>query len=123
MDKSVRAYLVERKVGSRVIEGGLDYLLDRWERTTKAVEGGVETWMLEEWVNDLDTREIIHGLRENVPSALAAIEQRVGSIDARFRVASVEVDECTWGHANADRHGWSSAVNWWYWRTPKTPYE
>jgi hypothetical protein len=122
MDDPVRSYLIARGVGPHVIEGGLVYLLGAWERTTERVEGGVHTWMLLEWENDLDTREILHGVCQAVP-APDDVKARLDLIDARFAAASVEVDECVWGRKPELRHGWSKAVNWWYWRTPRTPYE
>ena len=118
----VRRYLVNRQVGPHVIKWGLPYLLDEWERTTERVEGDVHTWMLDEWLNDLDGREILHGVLENV-AVSDDVRARLEPVDARFAAASIEVDECVWGRKAEQRHGWTNRVNWWYWRTPTTPYE
>jgi 5-formyltetrahydrofolate cyclo-ligase len=61
----IRLHLVRREVGPHVLEGGIDYLVRGWERLASEVEGGTEQWMWEEWMNDLDGREIIQDLFDN----------------------------------------------------------
>ena len=117
----VRAYLAEAEYGHHVVDGGLDYLRTEWDRVASEAENGA-TWVSEEWVNDLDARQIIHELLENVPEA-AVIRSQVEITDRRFRAAVRMTDECAWGEANAERHGWTRDENWWYWTEPRTPYE
>ena len=117
----VRAYLVEHEYGHHVAEGGLDYLKQTWDRVASDAESGA-TWFSEEWLNDLDTRQIIHELLENVPEA-AVIRSHVEVADRRFRTAVRVTEECVWGEVNAKDEGWTSAENWWYWTEPRTPYE
>ena len=118
---AIRAYLVEREVGPHVIDGGLDYLVRNWARVASDVHRG-STWMIEEWENDLDARKIIHELLRDVPEA-AVIRPEVELADSRFRAGVRATEECVWGQINADRHGWTRNVNWWYWTAPPTPYE
>ncbi len=61
-----RTHLSRRRVGEHVIDGGLDYLVRGWTQTAAAVEGRHEIWMSEEWLHDLDGREIIQDLLDNV---------------------------------------------------------
>jgi hypothetical protein len=119
---AIRRHLERREVGPHVIEGGLDYLVSGWERLASQVEGGSERWMWEEWLNDLDGREIIQDLLDHVPEsrkALAAVERA----DERFAASTIPTDECVWGDGTAARHGWTREKNWWYWRDPPTPHE
>jgi hypothetical protein len=118
----IRRYLEQRKVGSYVIEGGLDNLVRDWENTASRVEAGDERWMWEEWVNDLDAREILHDLLDNVPESRDAI-QAIEAADRRFVASAVPTETCESGDDNAARHGWTREKNWWYWRKPPTPYE
>jgi hypothetical protein len=119
---AIRHYLEQRRVASHVIEGGLDYLVRDWERTATKVEAGNEVWLWEEWVNDLDAREILQDLLDHVPESHQAL-QAVEAADRRFAASSVPTDKCEWGDENAARHGWTREKNWWYWRKPPTPYE
>jgi hypothetical protein len=64
----VRRYLTERRVARHVVEGGLDYLVERWTRVATWTEAGAE-WYWEEWVNELDGREILQGVLDDVPEA------------------------------------------------------
>jgi hypothetical protein len=118
---SVRAHLKQREALDEVIDGGVDYLVREWSRIATAVEGRREKWMWEEWVNDLDTREMLRDLLEHVPESRATTPA-IEAADARFLSAGRETDECEWGTANAARHGWTPEKNWWYWRQPPTPY-
>ena len=119
---TIRRHLEQREVDSLVIEGGLDDLVSGWKRLASQVEGGSERWMWEEWLNDLDGREIIQDLLDHVPesrTALGAVERA----DERFAASTIATDQCVWGDGTAARRGWTREKNWWYWRDPPTPYE
>jgi hypothetical protein len=105
-----------------VIEGGLSYLVTRWERLASEVDAVKRQWLWEEWLNDLDVREIIQDLFDNVPESRIALDV-VERADKRFASATIPTDECQWGDYNAERHGWTPDKNWWYWCEPPTPYE
>jgi 5-formyltetrahydrofolate cyclo-ligase len=119
----IRLHLAQRGTNGtaqHVIDGGIDYLVNGWTRLASAVEGGSEWWVWEEWLNDLDGREIIQDLLDNVPesrTAIAAVEEA----DRRFAASTIPTDECQWGAHNATRKGWTRERNWWYWREPRTP--
>jgi hypothetical protein len=86
------------------------------------VAEGNERWVWEEWVNDLDTREILQDLLDNVPESGVAL-QAVEAADKRFAASALPTEACEWGDESAARHGWTRQKNWWYWRKPPTPYE
>ena len=104
-----------------MVEGGLDGLVDSWSRTAAEVEAGEATWVWEEWLNDLDAREILQDLLDAVPESRVGLG-RIGDADTRFRRGTVETEECQWGDENADRNGWTRQTSWWYWRRPPTAY-
>jgi hypothetical protein len=118
---SISDYLSRRGVGPHVIEGGLSYLLQKWERLASQLEDGSTAWDEDEWLNELDVREILHSLLQDVPEAATALPE-ISAIDARFAAAAIETAECAWGQRVAGRRGWTQQVNWWYWRKPPTPY-
>jgi len=117
---AVRTYLKRSGVGQHVIDGGLEHLLDTWATVASAVERRDE-WMWEEWMNDVDSRQILQDVLDHVPTSASALPQ-IKDADTRFLVNAVETDECQWGAENASRHGWTAEKNWWYWRRPPTPY-
>lgn len=105
-----------------MIEGGLDYLVSSWERTASAVAAGDEAWAWEEWVNDLDTRQILQDVLDHVPESAVALEA-VERADTKFAASTRTTNECQWYEDVAAREGWTPDRNWWYWRAPPTPYE
>jgi hypothetical protein len=119
---AIRCHLARREVADHVIDGGIDYLVGKWERIASQVEGGSERWVWEEWVNHLDGREIIQDPFDNVPESRTALDA-VDRADERFAASTIPTDECEWGDGTAERHGWTREKNWWYWRKPPTPYE
>jgi len=119
---AIRRHLEKREVSQPAIEGGLDGLVSDWQELASEVEAGAARWMWEEWVNDLDTREILQDLLDNVPESRKAL-QAIEAADKRFAASTISTDECEWGDKNAARYGWTREKNWWYWRKPPTPYE
>jgi 5-formyltetrahydrofolate cyclo-ligase len=115
----IRLHLLEREVAWHVIEGGIEYLVSGWEQLASEVEANAEEWVWEEWLNDLDGREIIQDLFDNVPQSRTALD-RVKRADERFVAATISTDECQWGAKNAADNGWTREKNWWYWREPRT---
>jgi hypothetical protein len=118
---AIRRHLARRGVAPYVLEGGIDGLVRSWERITSQVEGGSERWMWEEWLNELDGREIIQDLFDNVPESRVAVDA-VERADRRFAASTTPTDECEWGAENAARYGWTREKNWWYWRKPRADY-
>ena len=117
---AVRRHLERRGVGEHVVEGGLDYLVASWAKTAADAESG-ERWCEDEWLNDLDGREILQDLFDHVPESRHALDA-VEAADSRFAASTTPTDECRWGDDNAARHGWTRERSWWYWRRPSTPY-
>jgi hypothetical protein len=65
-----------------------------------------EVWTWEEWLNDLDTREILEDLFDSVPGSQRA-RPAIEEADARFRGAASAADDCVWGERNRESHGWT----------------
>ncbi|QQS14277.1 MAG: hypothetical protein IPK81_08950 [Rhodospirillales bacterium] len=100
----------------------LDKLADRvgrWEKTVAALAGGY-TLTLDDWLNDMDLRQLI---AEQWPQFSAAergaLDDRLALADAQFRRATREAGKCLWGKRNARRDGWKPTRHWWYFRQPR----
>jgi hypothetical protein len=114
---AIREYLKGHNIAApHVIEGGLEWLVGNWCRIAANVESE-QHWVWEDWVNDLDTRNIIQNLLEHVPESRGSLPEIEGA-DARFRNGTVESDRCLWGKENAEKYGWTPEKEWWYWRRP-----
>jgi hypothetical protein len=78
--------------------------------------------MWEEWVNDLDGRDILAGvLRTGAVSS--ADHERVAMIDERVVSRAPPIWRCAWGDDEAARHGWTRETEWWYWLEPPNGYD
>lgn len=120
---TIREHLRRRGAGPHVVEGGLPYLVECWELFASDVERGY-TMGLDEWRNDVDTREILHDvLRVAGEDDRRAWRRRVREADERVRACLVSTPRCVWGDSNARKHGWNAGRNWWYFLVPAEPIE
>lgn len=112
----VREYLEERRCPEHVVAGGLDGLLAAWEVTVAQLEAGYPLG-LEDYLNDMDGRELLEG-------ALAVAQDpdawgRAADADARARAQLVATRGCLWGDEEAALEGWTAERNWWYFGRPR----
>ena len=129
---SVREFLRARGCPARVVAGGLEGLIAEWERVAESVEQGYPLDTLDDYLNDMDGRELIEEALAAVPGArggsltagdarAASLDVRLAAADARIRSALVPARACLWGETNAARHGWNTAREWWYFMKPARP--
>lgn len=113
-DDPVREYCRLRGYSSRVILGGLDYLLDKWERVVYSFAGEYAQ-SLDSYRNDMDGRRI---LDEILPLASAAkrdaVAGRLAAADTLFRDTVIPAPLCIWG-VNS---GYDPHRHWWYFTRP-----
>jgi hypothetical protein len=115
---AINQYCEQMKFASFVIEGGLDYLIPRWEKTVRSIKSGY-TLTVDEYLNDMDTRRIID---EVWP--LASDEQveqyrnRLQVVDQEYFTFTIPVQSCIWGSKNAAKYGYSPDHHWWYYHIP-----
>ncbi|HRC56520.1 MAG: hypothetical protein IPI49_25765 [Myxococcales bacterium] len=115
--EDVSKFLRARGCPEFVIEGGLEGLLASWERFAAGLALGY-TLGLEEYLNDLDTRQILADLLLNVPAAAFVAMHRVAAADELVRTSTRPHAVCLWGADNAQRHGYTADHNWWYFAVP-----
>ena len=110
----VRAFLRERGLAE-----GADGLVAGWEQAARDAERERYPFGVEDWLNELDGRQILHELTIAVPNTVCGgLEARLKEADERVQAATVITGECLWGDALAARMGWHPAREWWYWRSP-----
>ena len=113
-------FLRGQGASDRVVQGGLDVLLAGWERTVAAVEAGFASGY-EDYLNDLDGRQLLAQALERVsPAQAAVVAERLEALDARMRGATTPVARCLWGMIVAEEEGWTPKANWWYYARPRS---
>jgi hypothetical protein len=116
-----RRFLRTRRAPPHVVEGGLAGLIEAWERTAYDIEGEYPLGM-EDYLNDMDGRQLIDDLIVAVPASFSPeLRDRLAEADRGAREGLMPADECLWGSAVAVREGWTPERNWWYFNLPRTP--
>ena len=120
-DDPVTEYLAERGVASRLVEGGLAGLADRWEAIADALEDGYDL-TLDDWLNDMDLRDILAGALAVAPDAArTAVSAQVAEADRRFLTGTLPTGAPLWGEEIAAEEGHDPATQPWFFRRPKRP--
>ncbi|MBV6521725.1 MAG: hypothetical protein MNPFHGCM_01869 [Gemmatimonadaceae bacterium] len=120
VEARVRQYLIARGCADFVVEGGLAGLVDRWETTTDSIERGYHG-LLDEYLNDMDLRDILEDALDvaAMPDD-APLRRRVSLADARVRRATVACGPI-WGREVAESETMDPALQWWYFVRPASP--
>jgi hypothetical protein len=119
-DDAVDRYLAERGVADHVRARGLRGMIDDWARIAASAERYDLT--LDDWINDLDLRDIIAGaLTVASPSAQQKARAVLARADERFRAATVECARPLLGAADESVRSPDPQAAWWYRRVPARP--
>ena len=118
-DDPARSFLQERGCPDDVVRRGLRGLVEAWERTVREVRAGYSLG-LDDYLNDMDGRQLIEDLFRNVPAARTpTLAGRVREADALLRQLLQPARECLWGAEAAAAHAWTPEKEWWYFQRPK----
>lgn len=113
----MRAYLESRGVSAELIAAGVSGMVARWESIAAAADGYAFT--LDDWLNDVDLRDIIAGALEVVGErGRHAIAARLEKADDQFRAATVSSGP-VWGARVAAARRHDPNRTWWYFRIPR----
>ena len=118
MNDPVREYLQDRGCGDHIVSGGLAGLVEVWAQIVAAVAQGYSLG-LDDYLNDLDTRQLLAGVWDVAPlSEQQRFQARVDEADAQLKSLLQPVKECLWGDEVAYEEGWTREENWWYFGFP-----
>ena len=110
---AVARYLAERGVSTQLRVAGLRGIVAKWDAVASRAERYDLT--LDDWLNDLDLRDIIAGAMSVAPAHERLVAQSIlEPADDRFRLATVQLPRPL--VVGADR-----AAQWWYLRCPAQP--
>lgn len=116
-----KEFLRSRGCPEGVVAGGADGLIEEWERVVGLVETGYKLG-LDDYLNDLDGRELIAALVAHITRALTPTQKRrLEAADMRMRAAVKPLGRCLWGDRLAAANGWDATRNWWYFSRPAKP--
>ncbi len=116
---AVKTFLRDRGLADEVVEAGAGGLIERWEQAGRELEREVYPFHVEDWLDELDGRQLLWELQAAVPAALAGgLQARLHDADSRIMAATDIVPVCLWGEVLAKRLRWKSDHEWWYWRRP-----
>lgn len=115
---AVQRYLTERGCDDEVVAHGLPGLIAEWERVAEEVGGEPYEFGLDDYLNDLDTRDILQGALKAAGADHRSIHAALEAADEQFKAGTHAVKECLWGESLASQHGWSAKKEWWYYRVP-----
>jgi len=119
----VDQYFIERGVSAGVRNKGLGGIIADWDAIARRAEHYDLT--LDDWLNDLDLRDIIAGAIVRASGASSdSLRDTLQRADDAFRAATIELEESLWG-ANVDgehgAHRHDRTAQWWYFRYPRRP--
>lgn len=114
----IREFLQKRGCPEHVINGGMAGLIEGWEATVRAVKGGYPL-DLDDYLNDLDGRQLLADALAVVPTGLKhAFVNRVRQADKLMKSLVAPLEKCLWGASVAKSKGWTPKKNWWYFSMP-----
>jgi hypothetical protein len=117
---AVTRYLAERGVTDSLRRGGLGGLVARWSAI--ASTAGRYDLTLDDWLNDLDLRDILAGALTVAPKHTRdEVHSSLERADAAFRAATVQSVRSLWGKAGEGASPHDRMRQWWYFRYPKHP--
>jgi hypothetical protein len=114
----IRRFLRARGVAEHIVAGGIEGLMAAWEQTAAAIEAGYSL-TLDDYLNDLDARQILEIVLRAIPHPDGPLLDRLRAADARVRAATVPARQCIWG--DGGERGWTARRNWWYFVVPRAP--
>jgi len=117
----VRDYLRRSGAPSGIVAQGFRGLVEHWEQVVERITAGQDQ-SLEDYLNDMDTRQLLENARGLVPAEIGAMfSPRIHDADHRLRRDLVPAGRCLWGKIVAADQGWREERNWWYFERPRAP--
>jgi hypothetical protein len=118
---AVANYMRSRGVSGSLIEEGLEGAIDRWDALARSAKN--YDFTLDDWLNDMDLRDIIEGSMQAADAQeSASLASLLAKADERMKKATVETGSI-WGKANAETGKYDPKTTWWYFRRPRHPGE
>jgi len=116
--ETLREFLRSRGCPDPVASAGLAGLIEDWDRIAGEIETGYKLG-LDDYLNDMDARELIAAAIAAVPKVLTpTLRRKLDAADHRARAVLVPAGRCLWGPRLAAANGWDAEGHWWYYMKP-----
>ena len=117
----VDQYFADRGVSAGVRSKGLRGIVASWDAIVRNAERYELT--LDDWLNDLDLRDIIAGAMAVASNTTVAdLREALERADDTFRAATIELQQSLWGvHGAGGARSHDPVAQWWYFRYPRRP--
>ena len=117
----VDQYFAERGVSAGVRSKGLRGIVASWDAIARSAERYDLT--LDDWLNDLDLRDIIAGAMAVASNtSIGDLRDALERADDTFRAATIELKQSLWGaHGAGGARSHDPVSQWWYFRYPRRP--
>ena len=117
----VDRYFAERGVSAGVRSKGLRGIIASWDAIARNAERYELT--LDDWLNDLDLRDIIAGAMAVASNTTVEdLRDALERADDTFRAATIELKQSLWGvHGAGGARSHDPVSQWWYFRYPRRP--
>ena len=117
----VDQYFAERGVSAGVRSKGLRGIVASWDAIARNAERYDLT--LDDWLNDLDLRDIIAGAMAVASNtSIGDLRDALERADDMFRAATIELKQSLWGaHGAGGARSHDPVSQWWYFRYPRRP--
>lgn len=117
----VDQYFANRGVSAGVRSKGLRGIVASWDAIARNAERYELT--LDDWLNDLDLRDIIAGAMAVASNTTVGdLRDALERADDTFREATIELKQSLWGvHGAGGARSHDPIAQWWYFRYPRRP--
>ena len=116
----VTLFLRARGLADESVAAGAEGLVLRWEQAARDAEHERYPFGVEDWLDELDGRQMLAEMIASIPGALsAAVTARLAEAGSRVDASTELAGACLWGAKMAKRMKWSPREHWWYWRRPR----
>jgi hypothetical protein len=111
----IEVFLNNSKYSQNVKNGGLPYLINIWRQVCRDLPYN-EDYLIDEYLNDISTRNIIQSIQENCNIDTDTIKQ-LNETDNLFKNKTIETDKSIWG-ADKYKNDYNNIQHWYYFRVP-----
>ncbi|MEO7042199.1 MAG: hypothetical protein ABI035_08060 [Gemmatimonadaceae bacterium] len=117
---AVARYLAARGVAVHLRDKKLSAIIAQWDGIARTAARYDLT--LDDWLNDVDLRDIIAGALTVAPEQEQRdVRDALGRADDLFKSATTETKQSMWGGAVAKGDEHDQLRQWWYFRKPVHP--
>jgi len=113
---NINEYIKCKNYSENVKQGGLDYLLRKWDKICQKIPYDCN-YQFDEYLNDLLTRNVINDIIENCEIDKGNI-QILNTLDILFRNKTIELKKCIYEDEIVSKYNYNSKQHWFYYRVP-----